>query len=124
MSKKEFQGFENLEVWKMACLLSVETYSAFKEVKDYGFKDQICRASVSIPSNIAEGYERNGQREFVRFLSIAKGSCGEFKTQVYIAQKIGFLNNEVARSLLDKSKRIAAMLSSLIASISNQNSEP
>jgi len=120
MEKKQFQGFENLEVWKSACQLSVETYEAFRGLKDFGFKDQVCRASVSIPSNIAEGYERNGQKEFIRFLNIAKGSCGEFKTQIYIAQKIGYLEKEIAQNLLSKARNIAAMLTSLINSIMNR----
>lgn len=120
MHKNKFQGFENLKVWKTACQLSVETYAAFRELKDFGFKDQVCRASVSIPSNIAEGYERNGQKEFIRFLNIAKGSCGEFKTQIYIALKIGYLEQATAHNLLNMARHIAAMLSSLINSITSR----
>jgi len=120
MEKKQFQGFENLEVWKTSCQLCVETYAAFRGLKDFGFKDQVCRASVSIPSNIAEGYERNGQKEFIRFLNIAKGSCGEFKTQIYIAQKIGYLEKEVAQNLLIMARNIAAMLTKLINSMLNR----
>lgn len=114
MKERNFQGFESLEVWQLGCRLSVDTYAVVKDLRDFGFRDQICRSAVSIPSNIAEGYERNGAREFIRFLNIAKGSCGEFKTQVYIAQKIGYLPSDASANLLGHARSIAAMLSTLI----------
>ena len=67
-------GFEDLEVWKKGCRLTVEIYRAFFQCKDYGFKDQVQRSALSVPSNIAEGYERNSPQDFIRFLNIAKGS--------------------------------------------------
>ena len=82
------EGFEGLEVWKKGCRLSVDIYKAFSECRDFGFKDQIFRAGLSVPSNTAEGYERNSPREFVRFLNIAKGSIGELRTQLYIAGEL------------------------------------
>ena len=82
---KTIKGFEDLEVWKNAMQLVVVIYAEFKENKDYGFKDQIQRAAVSIPSNIAEGYERQTNKEFIQFLYIAKGSSAELQTQLYIA---------------------------------------
>lgn len=63
-----YQSFENLEVWKRASRIAVTVYQQFKECRDYGLKDQVTRAAVSIASNIAEGYERNTKREFIRFL--------------------------------------------------------
>ena len=76
--------FEELEVWKRSARLSAEIYKAFAELKDYGFRDQITRASLSVPSNIAEGYERNSDKEMANFLNYAKGSAGELRTQIYI----------------------------------------
>ena len=78
------EAFEQLEVWKRSCRLCVNIYKALEACQVLGFKDLLGRSALSIPSNIAEGYERNSSREFARFLKIAKGSCGELRTQLYI----------------------------------------
>ena len=79
-----FQSFEELEVWKRGCALAVYVYESLAASRDFGLRDQMQRAAVSIPSNIAEGYERSS-KDFARFLSIAKGSAAELRTQSYIA---------------------------------------
>ena len=81
--------FEELEVWKRAARLSANLYIELAELKDFGFWDQITRAGLSIPSNIAEGYERNSEKELANFLNYAKGSAGELRTQIYIGIEIG-----------------------------------
>ena len=91
---KRYLRFEELEVWQDAMRLCKKIYSALKDCKDYGFKDHICKTSVSIPSNIAEGYERKGSKETVHFLYIAKGSCGELRTQRYLARDLGYIDNQ------------------------------
>ena len=111
---KSIKGFEDLDVWKNAMQLVIAIYVEFKENKDYGFKDQIQRAAVSIPSNIAEGYERQTNKEFIQFLFIAKGSSGEVQTQLYIAQKLSYLTKDKAIELIDKSKKISSMIYNLI----------
>ena len=111
---KTVKGFEDLEVWKNAMQLVVAVYAEFKESKDYGFKDQIQRASVSIPSNIAEGYERQSNKEFIQFLFIAKGSSGELQTQLYLAQKLNYITKDKAKELIDKSKKVSSMIYNLI----------
>ena len=111
---KVIKGFEDLEVWKTAMQLVVEVYALFKQNKDFGFRDQIQRAAVSIPSNIAEGYERQTNKEFVQFLYIAKGSSGELQTQLYIAIKLEYIAKDVAIELIDKSKKISSMIYNLI----------
>ena len=111
---KTVKGFEDLEVWKNAMQLVVAIYAEFKENKDYGFKDQIQRAAVSVPSNIAEGYERQTNKEFIQFLYIAKGSSGELQTQLYIAQKLNYITKDKAKELIDKSKKISSMIYNLI----------
>jgi four helix bundle protein len=113
-------GFEDLEVWKKSCRLTIEIYRAFSQCKDYGFKDQIQRSALSVPSNIAEGYERNSPQDFIRFLNIAKGSIGELRTQLYIAKELSYLEKALANELLTKSKEISAMLTGLIKSIRNK----
>jgi four helix bundle protein len=76
--------FEELDVWKRSARLSAEIYRGLMELRDFCFRDQITRAGLSVPSNIAEGYERDSDREFLKVLSYAKGSCGELRTQIYI----------------------------------------
>ncbi len=73
--------FEDLEVWKEGMRLAVQVYRSMAGCPDYGLRDQMQRAAVSIPSNIAEGFERNTNKEFIRFLYISKGSCAEKKSQ-------------------------------------------
>jgi four helix bundle protein len=75
---------------------------------------------ISVPSNIAEGYERNSSKDFIRFLNIAKGSIGELRTQLYISKKLSYLDENISTELLNKSKEISAMLSGLIKSIKNK----
>ncbi len=112
-----YQSFEELEVWKIACQISIELYSELKDCKDYSFRDQMQRASVSIASNIAEGSERNSNKEFIRFLYIAKGSAAELKTQLYIAHKVGIISLEKRNEFSDKLLSVSKMLHSLIKSI-------
>ena len=86
--------FEDLESWKKARQLTNKIYEATAEgsfTRDFGLKDQIRRASISILSNIAEGFERGGDKEFLQFLAVAKGSCGEVRAQLYIAVDQGYL---------------------------------
>lgn len=90
-------GFENLSVWQKSMLLALQVYSLCKKFpKDetYGIVSQIRRAAISIPSNIAEGAERNSKKEFVQFLSIAKGSCSELKTQIILSYKVGYIEEK------------------------------
>lgn len=106
--------FEQLDVWKRAARLSCNIYKLMANCKDYGFKDQITRASLSIASNIAEGEERESSKESARFLYFAKGSSGELLTQLYIGAEIGYIEKEKSITLVKETKEIAAMLASLI----------
>jgi four helix bundle protein len=84
----KIERFEDIIAWQRARLLTKEIYASTRVgqfAKDYGLKDQIQRASVSTMSNIAEGFERGGDREFIQFLSNSKGSCGEVKSHLYVA---------------------------------------
>ena len=104
---------ENLEVWKRSCRLSVEVYKYFKECKDFGFKDQITRSSLSIPSNIAEGMEKNYQKEKARFIEIAKGSIAELETQIYIGIEIGYIKKDIGLAWIKILEEISKMLTGL-----------
>ena len=106
-------SFENLEVWKKSCRLAVRLYKLLKDCRDFGLKNQMLRAAVSISSNIAEGSERDSAPDFQRFISIAKGSAAELRTQTYIAQKINILSDMEAQELIFELKAISKMLQAL-----------
>jgi four helix bundle protein len=106
--------FEDLDVWKRAMKLSSSIYKGLNNLKDYGFKDQITRSGLSIPSNIAEGFERTSNKESVNFLSYAKGSCGELRTQIYIGIDIEYINKDKGQEWLQEANEISAMLNGLI----------
>ena len=106
--------FEDLEVWKEGMRLAIRIYGALNACRDYGLRDQMQRAAVSIPSNIAEGYERNTNKDFIHFLYIAKGSCSELRTQIYLSVEIGVLDKAVGDELLESTKKISAMLHNFI----------
>ncbi|MBE0511159.1 MAG: four helix bundle protein [Gammaproteobacteria bacterium] len=107
--------FEDLEVWKRSARLSAEIYKAFSSLTDFGFRDQITRAGLSISSNIAEGYERGGNKELSNFLNYAKGSAGELRSQLYIALEIGYLDKELGRQWIAEVQEISKMLHALIS---------
>jgi len=109
--------FENLEVWQMAKQLAIQVYQAFRGCRDYGFRDQICRAAVSVPSNVAEGVERISPAEFRNFLGMAKGSAGEVRTQLILAEELGYVSRHEFHQLLEQSIRVSQLLGGLIRSI-------
>jgi len=111
------EAFEKLDVWKRSARLSVTLYQELKDSKEWGFRDQITRSALSISSNIAEGYERNSRKEYVQFLRIAKGSCGELRTQLYIGREAGLLDKSLASALIEESGEISRMLGSMIAKL-------
>ncbi len=108
-----YQSFEDLEVWQRACRLVVDIFKNFRACKEFTLKDQICRAALSIPSNIAEGAERGSARDFAHFLNIAKGSCGELRTQLYIARKLELLTKGSFDRGVTESKELSSMLEGL-----------
>jgi four helix bundle protein len=94
--------------------LTGEIYRQFRHVNDYGFRDQVRRAAVSVPSNIAEGFERQSNKEFIQFLFIARGSSGELRTQQHLAMDLGFVENQKGHQLIEQTRKKSAMLSKLI----------
>jgi four helix bundle protein len=110
------KSFEDLEVWKRSCRQALEVYKILQNTNDYSLKTQMERAAVSVPSNIAEGQERDSIPEFRRFLRIAKGSNAELRTQLYLATKLGLITKENSNELTNESKQISRMLQGLIQS--------
>jgi four helix bundle protein len=109
-----FERFEDIVAWQKAKKLAVSIYSVFSEDIDYGFKNQIQRASVSVMNNIAEGFERKSNNEFKHFLFIAKGSCGEVRSMLHLANDLKKANQDKIIELMLLSEEISKMLSGLI----------
>jgi len=102
--------FEELEIWKRSSRLAVLVLQLTDKISIYALRDQMSRSSISVPSNIAEGAERDSDKEFRRFLSIAKGSLAELRTQLYIAVKAEILTAEDVTSLIAETRELAAMI--------------
>ncbi len=113
-------SFEDLEVWKKSCRLSVRLYGLLRGCRDYAMRDQMLRSSISIPSNIAEGSERKSIPDFQRFINIAQGSAAELRTQIYISREVNILSESDAIALIQEIKSISRMLQSLHTSLKNR----
>ena len=109
-------GFENLDVWQRSVKLSIEIYKYFRKNNDFSFNNQITRSSLSVPSNISEGYERKSLKEKNHFYTIAKGSTGELRTQIIIGIKIDYIDKETGQNWIQESRELSAMLTGLINS--------
>lgn len=106
--------FKRLDVWKAAFELSCQIYEISKHMTDFGFKDQITRAGLSVPSNIAEGVEREHIKDQIKFLNIAKSSLAEVVTQLNVGVRVGFIEAGRGRDLEKLADRTGAMLAGLI----------
>jgi four helix bundle protein len=112
------KDFENLEIWRMSRVLVNSVYSDFKNCRDYGFRDQITRAWVSIMNNISEGFCRNSDAEFRHFLNISKGSAGEVKSMYYIAEDQNYLDNAISVERRNKTQQLINSISALMKYLS------
>jgi four helix bundle protein len=109
--------FEDIFAWQRAGKLTIKIYCSFISCKDFSFVNQIQRASISIMNNIAEGFERNTNKEFRNFLFIAKGSCAEVRSMLYIAIKLKYINENQFDCLLKQTIEISKLLSGLIKTL-------
>ena len=113
-----FKRFEDINAWQKARELTKSVYVITKEsifYRDQGLREQIRRASVSVMSNIAEGFGRGGKREFIQFLSIAKGSVTEIQSHLYIALDIGYINQQVFDKMYTALEDISCMIYGLMS---------
>ena len=114
----KFNSFEEIISWQKARVLNFEIYSitnkneSFK--RDFGLRDQIRRATISISSNIAEGFERQTTKEFIRFLYIAKASAGEVRSQLYLAYDLEYIEKEAFEKLKFKVNEVSKLISGLL----------
>lgn len=106
--------FEDILAWQKAKELTLKIYSIFNKNRDFGLRDQIQRASVSIMNNIAEGFERGSDADFKRFLFIAKGSCGEVRSMLYLAKELKYISNDEFIKLKQQTEEISKALSGFI----------
>ncbi len=119
----EIRRFEDLIAWQKARSLTKSIYQVTRQEtfsRDFGLSGQIQRASVSIMSNIAEGFERDSPNEFHRFLSIAKASCAEVRSQLYIALDIGYIDKVTFQSLMKQAEEVARVVGGLRASVNRR----
>lgn len=118
-----YLAFEETKVWQEGKLLVKEVYTAINAsdsfAHDYALVNQIRKSAISIPSNIAEGFERASNKELIQFLYIAKGSSGELRTQIQLALELEYLSSEVANKLIEQAKAISRMLQTLINYLKN-----
>lgn len=115
-----FRTFEDMEAWQQSRKLTKSIYKVTSQgafARDFGLRDQIRKASVSIMSNIAEGFERSGTKEFIQFLATAKGSAGEVRAQLYVALDQGYVEqpdfNELNQSIIQISKKLSGLMTYL-----------
>jgi four helix bundle protein len=115
----KIKGFEDLIVWQKAVDLTVDIYASLEKVNDFGFKNQIQRASLSISNNLAEGFERGSDRDFKRFLFIAQGSCSEVKSMLHVGVRLKYLEKESFIVLNQRVTEIGKMLFGLSNSLTD-----
>lgn len=108
------ESFEDLKIWQDSRVLVTLVYNLMQNNKDYGFKDQIQRASVSVMNNIAEGFERNSDAEFKRFLDIAKASCGEVRSMLYLAEDLKYTSGKEAEEFRKKCGHLSGAITNLM----------
>ena len=117
----KFDRFEEIISWQKGKALSLIIYKEFIVCRDYSFRNQIRRASISIMNNIAEGFERKGNKEFRNFLYIAKGSCAEVRSMLYLCIDLNYLNKNLTQKLIEDTIEISRLLPGLIKTLWFQN---
>jgi len=108
--KSTIRRLEDLEVWKESMLLATRVYQSVDQSRDFGLRDQMQRAAGSVPSNIAEGDERESNKQLVHFLNYSRGSSGELRTQIYLAAKLGVIDQPTSSERLERSRKVSARL--------------
>ncbi len=111
------QKFEDIIDWQKSLDFAVEIYQNFKNNKDFGFRDQICRASVSISNNIAEGFDRSSNPDFSRFLYYSISSCSEVKSMLHLAERLNYISLSQKEKLLENGNEISKIIRGLLKSI-------
>jgi len=116
------QKFEDIIAWQISKELTLEIYKHMKDNKDFGFRDQIQRACISIMNNIAEGFNRKGHKEFGHFLYMAKGSCSEARSMLYIAKELNYIPEKECEQLIIKTNDISRLIFAFINTLGKKHS--
>jgi four helix bundle protein len=122
---ERIQRFEDFIAWQKARALTARIYGATREgafSRDFGLRDQIRRAAVSVMSTIAEGFERGKPGEFHHFLCIAKGSCAELRAQLYVAVDVGYVDDSLFRELMEQGEEVGRLVGALRLSVERRRS--
>ena len=114
------QKFEDIIAWQKGQDFAYEIYLKFNDLRDFGFRDQIRRAAVSISNNIAEGFDRRTDADFARFIHIAIGSCSEVKSMLYLAARLNYIDKEKSQFLLEQANEISKISRGLVKSLSKK----
>lgn len=120
----KYNRFEDLPIWQDARHLTKKIYIISKDgefAKDYRFRSQICSSSVSVMSNIAEGFEYGSNPQFIRFLNIASGSCGELRSQLYVSFDVGYIDEKTLNDLKTKAESLSKQMAKLISYLEKYN---
>ena len=123
MKVARVERFEDLLAWQKGMDLVAETYRVSRQrpfSRDFALYDQLHRAAISVVANIAEGFERSSRAEFHRFLTIAKGSCGEVRTHILIARRLEYLEQETAQHMVLHAEEVSRLISKLRTSVARQ----
>jgi len=116
-------SFEDIISWQKAKEFTKEVYKTFKPIEDKIFFDQVYRASLSVMNNIAEGFERGSEKDFIKFLYIAKASCAEVRSMLYLARDLDYLNDEKYAELTNMSTEISKLVYGLIKSLMKEKQD-
>ena len=117
----KIEKFEDIEAWKESRLLVKEIYSYFRNIKDYSFRDQMQRASLSIMSNISEGFDRGTNREFIQFLTVARGSVSEVKSLTYAALDIRYVDKDAFNGISERCLKLTNLINGFIRYLRNSD---
>ncbi|HEX8173462.1 MAG TPA: four helix bundle protein [Thermoanaerobaculia bacterium] len=123
MSSRKVRRFEDLIAWEKAMDLAVAAYALTRRrplARDFALVDQIHRAAISVPANIAEGFERGTRSEFHRFLSIAKASCAELRTHIHLTRRLDYVDPETSGQLLEDAEEVAKIIGGLRTRVAQQ----
>ncbi len=112
-------SFKDILAWQKAKVLTTDIYREFQSCRDFSFRDQIQRASLSIMNNIAEGYAKRSDKSFRNFLAIAKGSAAEVESMLIIAPELGYLTDEKMKELLDRTEEISKVITGFMRKLSS-----
>lgn len=116
------RNFENLFIWQESRVLIRSIYKMMETCRDFGFKDQIQRAAVSIMNNIAEGFESGSDAKFLNFLNISRGSCGEVRSMLYLCEDLGLCTKDEREQLQTQLRKITSGIVKLAETLSRKNS--